>query len=392
MAWPKLRNRRSHDEEVTLGNEGGTTPEGARWQPVASDGATAERRAYFSGRHASNGSPVHGGAVNGSGNAGAAGPSAGAGGHSAGADWLGRDEADSDSDSDSGDVQFWEWSKSDESFDLNGAAGPADGAPPGHDRSRSPVVTPVAVQEEPQGEGIGQHLGNLTHLSEDPRMRAWQRRVVIAVIVGVVSTIVLNWRYGLTLAVLAGIADTVYRSRTTFYARPGVRLTAAQRRTLNQLHRMRRKGYRAMHCSRIPDSEDQIDHLVIGPAGVFAIDSESWDKRMPVRTRNGRQLWHGPRSMKDRLEHAHWEAGQAAELLSRQLGSTVSVRPAMAVYGPKIPWDVATIRDVDVFSGPRLRKYLHRRARKMRGHRLTATDIERIEAAARKAFPEDPPA
>ncbi len=379
MAWPKLRNRRSHDEEVTLGNEGGTTPEGARWQPVASEGATTGRTAYS---RASNGSPVNGGAVNGSGNAGTA-------GNSAAAAWPAADEADA------GDVQFWEWSKSDESFDLND---PGDGgdSPPERDRdagrSRSPVVTPVAGQEEPQGEGIGQHLGNLTHLSEDPRMRAWQRRVIIAVIVGVVFTIVLNWRYGLTLAVLAAIADTVYRSRTTFYARPGVRLTAAQRRTLNQLHRMRRKGYRAMHCSPIPDSEDQIDHLVIGPAGVFAIDSDTWDKRTPVRTMNGRQLWHGPRSMKDRLEHAHWEAARAAELLSRELGSPVSVRPAMAVYGPKIPWDVATIRDVDVFSGPRLRKYLHRRARQMRGQRLTHADIERIEAAARKAFPEDPPA
>ena len=35
----------------------------------------------------------------------------------------------------------------------------------------------------------------------------------------------------------------------------------------------------------------------------------------------------------------------------------------MAVYGPKIHWDVATIREVDVFSGPRLRKYLRRRAK-----------------------------
>ncbi len=384
MAWPKLRNRRSHDEEVTLGNEGGTTPEGARWQPVASEGATTGRAAYSraSNSRASNGSPVNGGAVNGSGNADAA-------GNSAAAAWPGEDEADS------GDVQFWEWSKSDESFDLND---PGDGgdSPPERDRdagrSRSPVVTPVPVPEEPQGEGIGQHLGNLTHLSEDPRLRAWQRRVIIAVIVGVVFTIVLNWRYGLTLAVLAAIADTVYRSRTTFYARPGVRLTAAQRRTLNQLHRMRRKGYRAMHCCPIPGSEDQIDHLVIGPAGVFAIDSDTWDKRTPVRTMNGRQLWHGPRSMKDRLEHAHWEAARAAELLSRELGSPVSVRPAMAVYGPKIPWVVATIRDVDVFSGPQLRKYLRRRARQMRGQRLTETDIERIEAAARKAFPEDPPA
>jgi hypothetical protein len=391
MAWPKLRNRRSQDEEVTLGGEGGTTPEGARWQPVASDGATTDRAAYS---HASSGSPVNGGAANGSGNAGAT-------GNSAPAAWPGGDETDSGSDSgsDSGDVQFWEWSKSDESFDLNDPAGPSDGgARPAPERgqdarsTRSLVVTPVAVQEEPQGEGIGQHLGNLAHLSADPQMRAWQRRVIIAVIAGVVFSIVLNWRYGLTLAVLVAIADTVYRSRTSVYVRPGVRLTGAQRRTAYQLNRMRRKGYRAMHCVAIPDTEEQIDHLVIGPAGVFAIDSEDWDKRMPVRTRNGRQLWHGPRSMKDRLEHAHWEAAQAASLLSRERGSPVSVRPAMAVYGPKLPWDVVSIRDVDVFSGPRLRKYLRRRARQMRGHRLTATDIDRIEAAARKAFPEDQPA
>ena len=296
-------------------------------------------------------------------------------------------------------MQFWEWSKSDESFDLNDPAEPSDGgASPAPERdqdarpTRSLVVTPVAVQEEPQGEGIGQHLGNLAHLSADPRMRTWQRRVIIAVIAGVVFSIVLNWRYGLTLAVLAAIADTVYRSRTSVYVRPGVRLTGAQRRTAYQLNRMRRKGYRVMHCIPIPDSEEQIDHLVIGPAGVFSIDSEDWDKRMPVRTRNGRQLWHGPRSMKDRLEHAHWEAAQASSLLSRELGSPVSVRPAMAVYGPKLPWDVVPIRDVDVFSGPRLRKYLHRRARQMRRQRLTATDIERIEVAAKKAFPQDPPA
>ena len=96
---------------------------------------------------------------------------------------------------------------------------------------------------------------------------------------------------------------------------------------------------------------------------MFAIDSEAWDKHLAVRTRNARQLWHGPFSMKDRLEHAHWESQQAADLLSGAMGKPVAVRPAMAVYGPKIPWDVATIREVDVFSGPRLRKYLRRRAR-----------------------------
>ena len=234
--------------------------------------------------------------------------------------------------------------------------------------------------------GLGEQLGSLAHLSQNPRMRTWQRRVIIAVVVGVVTGFLLhNWRWGLTLAVLAGIADTIYRSRTSFRGPAGVRLTKAQKRTARQLASLERKGYRTMHVLAIPDSVEQIDHLVIGPAGVFAIDSEDWDRRMPVRTSSHRHLWHGPRDMNDRLMHAQWEAGQAATLLSAELGHTVMVRPAMAVYGPKIPWDVAEIRDVDTFSGPRLRKYLRRRAKK-RDMRLSATEVERIDQAAHVAF------
>ena len=129
------------------------------------------------------------------------------------------------------------------------------------------------------------------------------------------------------------------------------------------------------------------DSLVIGPAGVFAIDSEGWDKRLIVRTKSGKQLYHGPFSKKDRLEHARWEAQRAADLLSGETGWQVAVRPAMAVYGPKVPWDVATIRDVDVFSGPRLRKYLRRRARNGDVMLLTDEEIDRIFTAANKAFP-----
>jgi hypothetical protein len=106
-----------------------------------------------------------------------------------------------------------------------------------------------------------------------------------------------------------------------------------------------------------------------------------------VRTKKGTQLWHGPFSKKDRLQHAQWEAQRAADLLSGAIGKPVSVRAAMAVYGPRIPWDVATIRDVDVFSGPRLRKYLRRRARQGEVRPLTDEEIERIFKAANEAFP-----
>ena len=156
----------------------------------------------------------------------------------------------------------------------------------------------------------------LGDLLADSRMRIWKRRLLVAIVAGLVFTFIFTWRAGLTAAVLAGIADAVYRSRTTASMPPGVRLTGAQKRTQRQLARMERAGYRALHSRPIPGSREFIDHFVVGPTGAYAIDSESWDKRLPIRTKNARQLWHGPFSKKDRLEHARWEAQQATDRLT----------------------------------------------------------------------------
>ena len=288
----------------------------------------------------------------------------------------------------SADLPLWDWSPPGESVPDDLADEPAaqQADPPRAEWKL--VVTPVEEVKGATGTqppGIGQRRGNLAHLARNPRMRVWRLRVVVAVLILVAFSILVSWQFGLTLAVIAIIADTIYRSRRNYSGT--ARMTGAQRRTRRQLAKLRRAGYRAMNGNLIPDSEEQIDHLVVGPAGVFAIDSEAWDKHLIVRTRNARQLWHGPFSMKDRLEHARWESQRAADMLSGEMGKPVAVRPAMAVYGPKIPWDVATIREVDVFSGPRLRKYLRRRARQADVRPLTDDEIERIYAAANKAFP-----
>lgn len=304
---------------------------------------------------------------------------------------------------------FWDWAPADDPVELDdpqdgfAREDVADGAPPAPRVAAAAdppkatwklVVTPVEPSgggpagggQQHQQPGIGQRWGNLLHLSANPRMRVWQWRALIAIIVGVVFAILVSWRLGLTLAVVAAIADTIYRSRRGLPGRR-VKVTGAMRKTRRQLAKLERAGYRAMNGNLIPDSEEQIDHLVVGPAGVFAIDSEAWNKHLVVRTKNGLQLWHGPFSMKDRLEHARWESEQAAEMLSAALGSPVTVRPAMAVYGPRIPWDVATIREVDVFSGPRLVKYLRRRARQPGQRPLSEAEVERIYKAAHQAFP-----
>lgn len=221
----------------------------------------------------------------------------------------------------------------------------------------------------------------------DARMKFWRERAVIMVVVGIAFGILGNWIVGLTLAIIAGIAHAIWRSRSMAAIAPGTKLDKAQRITQRKLARMERAGYQALHARPIPDSEEMIDHLVVGPTGVYAIDSEKWNKKLPIRTRNGKQLWLGPESKKPRLEHARWEAQKAGELLSARLGKEVVVRPALAIYGPHIPWDIAVIREVDVFNGDRLKQYLKKRSKVREVRKLSRDEVARYFEAAEAVLP-----
>jgi hypothetical protein len=268
---------------------------------------------------------------------------------------------------------------------------------------------PVASEDEPT-EGkpnpFGLVLGLIRgsgHLADDEQPRVSVRdlppdvqvrfiriRVTICLVVGLLFGILTrSWEIGLTLAILAWIIDTVRRSRSAALYANGARFPGARKDTIKQLRKMRREGYFSLDARPIPNSREYIDHLVVGPTGVYAIDSEKWNPRLPIRTWNGKKLYHGPESQKDRLEHAVWEATQASEILSAALGTEIVVRPALAIYGPKIPWDITTIRNVDVFTGPALRKYLKRRGRmKEDVTPLTREEVRTIYDTAQRVLPD----
>jgi hypothetical protein len=255
----------------------------------------------------------------------------------------------------------------------------------GPDASGTGPAAPAQKRGQARGELAGARpvLGSLTG---DPRLPIWIARAVMALAGGIAITLWQGWRLGLTAAAVIAVADTIYRSRTTSVIPAAVMVTSAQRRTGRRLFLLRPAGYVALHRRMIPGSDSVIDHLVIGPGGVFAVDSERWDRRLPVRSVSKEMLYHGPYSQRDRLAHANWEAAQAAARLSDTLGKKVSVRPVMVIYGPTIPWIVASMDGVDVFGGKRVRKYFKRQTRTSRT-RLDAGQVEDIHVAAALALP-----
>ncbi|HEX2315815.1 MAG TPA: nuclease-related domain-containing protein [Thermomonospora sp.] len=224
-------------------------------------------------------------------------------------------------------------------------------------------------------------------LLADPRVRRWAPRVGVALLVGLLVTPVFGLRGGLGLAALLLVADAWRRSRRSSSVVAWQKSSAAERRTERQLRSLAKNGYRILHARAVPRddegvSDGKIDHLVVGPSGVYAIDSEKWDRRLPVRTLSHRKLFHGPFNKKDRLDEARWEAKQASKMLTQQVGFEVPVQPSVAIYGPSIPWKVMRVRDVDVYAGNRARAYLRRRPKI-----LTETDVQRIYQAAEAALP-----
>ena len=128
-------------------------------------------------------------------------------------------------------------------------AGPADPIPVGGSWNR-PVTSSIrpvesAPESKPGPFGIrgggrrpaapardDQPRVSVRDLPPDVQIRFWRTRAIIMIVVGLLFGIpTKNWVIGLTLAILAGIIDTLYRSRNAANYQNGASQAGAQKRT-----------------------------------------------------------------------------------------------------------------------------------------------------------------
>jgi hypothetical protein len=118
---------------------------------------------------------------------------------------------------------------------------------------------------------------------------------------------------------------------------------AGERRTARLLDPLERHGWAVLHDLAVPGSRANLDHLLIGPAGVFVVDSKQYRGRLQL-DRSGR-LWHGRYPLAPTLRAVSFEADQAAQVLT---DADVVVRPIMAIHGAQVPWGKLVIDGVPV--------------------------------------------
>ena len=82
---------------------------------------------------------------------------------------------------------------------------------------------------------------------------------------------------------------------------------------------------------------------MIGPGGVFVIDSKHYRGRLQLDG-SGR-LWHGRYPLAPALRAVEFEADQAARILT---DPDVVVVPIVAVHGAQVPWGKVVISGVPV--------------------------------------------
>jgi Nuclease-related domain len=215
----------------------------------------------------------------------------------------------------------------------------------------------------------------------------WFTRIVIGAAVYVGFMLGLNWRYAVSATALYLIGDVVFRSKTKEVIPASVRVTAAQKSTQRRLRMLQPAGYYALNTCRIPGTQSIIDHLVVGPAGVFSVDSERLDERLKVQIRQRGQFYHGAANQNDRVTHAREEAAQAATLIGAELGQPVQVQPVMIIYGPDVPWKIMQFEGVDIFNGGDTGAYFRRQSKRTLGRQLTPERIHQIFNAAALALP-----
>jgi hypothetical protein len=191
-----------------------------------------------------------------------------------------------------------------------------------------------------------------TELAGWRRSLAWRAPLVAAAgFTGQVlaAQVGLPWA-GLVGLVAAALVGWRLRFRPSEQVMTWRRGAAGERRTARLLDRLVRDGFVVFHDLAVPDSDANVDHLVIGPSGVFVIDSKLWTGS--VHQGSDGLAWHNHYRLGRTLETVRWEA----QVIGRLLGTRAAA--VVCVHGAHVHGGGLEVQGVAILPGHLLRSAL----------------------------------
>jgi hypothetical protein len=142
------------------------------------------------------------------------------------------------------------------------------------------------------------------------------------------------------------------------------------------LEPLRSEGFRILHDRRIPGARSaNIDHIVIGPPGVFVVETKSYQGSLQIR---GDEIFLAGRRKNGWIDEVNREAAAVQTALAAELAAlTLTVQSVICVHRADLPWFRSEVRGVRVVGGKDLVSRLRKAA-----PALSLADVERLAALA----------
>ena len=185
-------------------------------------------------------------------------------------------------------------------------------------------------------------------------------------------------RLWLYIAIITTAAAAIWLSRLLPIAR---RLNRGERGELHVsevLEELRVSGYKPIHD--ITAENFNIDHVLVGPGGVFAIETKFRSGKGEITFRNGEGLFVGERAEeKDCLKQARGNAAAISQIIKETCGKREWVTPLVVFVGEWRVKDDWRDTDVRVFTPDRLGRYIRNQQPKLKRSEieLIASHLER---------------
>ncbi len=148
-----------------------------------------------------------------------------------------------------------------------------------------------------------------------------------------------------------------------------------EERTAAALEPLVADGFRILHDRRIPGSRANIDHIVIGPPGVFVIESKSFSGKLEIR---GSDVYVAGRRRTAMLDEVRREVAAVESALGPEFAPLgIRVMPLICVHRAELPLFRSEADGIPIVSARGIVKRL--RAASVR---LDVAAVERLTSAA----------